>query len=82
MKPPPAPKLLGCILNSSTMMVKTGTATFHHVMPLLTRENNRIPRKLIAVKTAISTIVMMKPVVVTLPCPVPPFAFTLNRPCQ
>ena len=36
-------------------------------MPLLTLENIRMPRKLIAVKMAIRTIVMMKPVVVTLP---------------
>ena len=67
MKPPPAPKLLGWNLNSSTMMVRTGIATFHHVMPALTLENRPMARKLIAVKDAISTIVITKPSPVTLP---------------
>ena len=39
MKPPPAPRLWGLNLNSSTMMVRTGMATFHQVMPALTFEN-------------------------------------------
>ena len=40
MKPPPAPRLLAWNLNSSTMMVRTGMATFHQVMPALTFENS------------------------------------------
>ena len=51
---PPAVKLPGWNLNSSTMMVRTGIATFHQVMVLLTRENMRMARKLTAVNTAIS----------------------------
>ena len=65
MKPTPAVKLPGWNLNSSTMMARTGTATFHHVMTLLTRAKMRMARKLTATKTAISTMVSMKPVVVT-----------------
>jgi len=65
MKPPPAPKLLGWNLNSSTMMARTGIATFHHVMTLLTRAKMRMARKLTATKTAIRMMVSMKPVVVT-----------------
>ena len=76
MKPPPAPRLLGWNLNSSTMMARTGTATFHHVMPALTLENRRMARKLIAVKIAISTIVITKPSPVTF-C-----VLALYRPCQ
>ncbi len=56
-------------------MVRTGIATFHQVMVLLTRANSRTPRKLTAVKMAISTIVAMKPVVVMWP-------WALIRLCQ
>ena len=67
MKPaPPAVKLPGWNLKASTMMVKTGTATFHHVMTLLTRAKMRMARKLTATKTAISTMVSTKPTPVTL----------------
>jgi len=76
LKPPPALKLLGWKWNSRTMMVRTGMATFHQVMPLLTCWNSRIARKLMAVKTAIRTIVKMKPVVVIFPVVV------LKRLCQ
>ena len=66
MKPsPPAVKLPPWNLNSSTMMVRTGTATFHQVMTLLTRAKMRMARKLTATKTAISTIVSTKPTPVT-----------------
>ena len=58
------------------MMVRTGTTTFHHVMVLLTRANVRTARKLIAVKTAISTIVHRKPLVVDTPLA------GLYSPCQ
>ena len=47
-------------------MVRTGIATFHQVMPVLTLVNSRMARKLIAVKIAISTIVSTKPSPVTL----------------
>ncbi len=50
---PPAVKLPGWNLNSSTMMVRTGIATFHQVTTMLTRLNIRMARKLTAVKTAI-----------------------------
>ena len=66
-KPPPALKLPGWNLNSSTMMARHGIATFHHVMPELTLENSPMARKLIAVKIAIRMIVNTKPVPVTLP---------------
>ena len=46
-------------------MVRTGIATFHHVMVLLTREKMRMARKLTATKIAISTMVRMNPVPVT-----------------
>ena len=61
---PPAVKLPGWNWNSSTMMVKTGTATFHQVMVLLTRANWRMARKLTAVNTAISPTVTDKPALV------------------
>ncbi len=57
MKPPCAPKLLAWNLKNSTMMAKTGIATFHHVMPALTLENSLMARKLIAVKIAIRMMV-------------------------
>ncbi len=59
--------MLGWNLNSSTMMVRTGIATFHHVMVLLTLANMRMARKLTAVKIAISTTVTARPVPVILP---------------
>ena len=65
MKPPPALKLPGWNLNSSTMMARIGIATFHQVMPALTRENIRMARKLIAVKMAIRMTVIAKPSPVT-----------------
>ena len=65
MKPPPAVKLPPWNWNSSTMMARTGTATFHHVMTLLTRAKMRMARKLTATKTAISTMVSTKPAPVT-----------------
>ena len=37
--PPPGLKLLAWNLKNSRMMVRTGIATFHHVMVLLTRAN-------------------------------------------
>ena len=58
-------KLPVCQWVSSTMMASTGIATFHHVMTLLTRAKMRMARKLTATKTAISTIVRMKPAPVT-----------------
>ena len=58
-------KLPLCNLISSTMMVRTGTATFHHVMTLLTRAKMRMARKLTATKIAISTMVSTKPAPVT-----------------
>ena len=66
MKLPPAVKLPLCQWNSSTMMARTGTATFHHVMTLLTRAKMRMARKLTATKIAISTMVSTKPTPVTL----------------
>ena len=65
MKPPPALKLPGWNLNASTMMARTGIATFHQVMPELTLENSRMARKLMPVNTAISTTVIAKPRPVT-----------------
>jgi hypothetical protein len=68
MKPaPPAVKLPPLNLKNSTMMARIGMATFHQVMALLTRENRRMARKLTDTMTAISTMVKMKPAVVTLP---------------
>ena len=64
---PPAVKLPLCQWVSSTMMVRTGIATFHHVMMLLTRAKMRMARKLTATKIAISTMVSTKPTPVTLP---------------
>ena len=58
------------------MMASTGIATFHQVMPELTLENWPMARKLIAVKMAISTIVIAKPSPVTFP------VFGSYRPCQ
>ena len=46
-------------------MAKTGMATFHQVIPALTFENSFMPRKLIAVNSAISTTVIAKPSPVT-----------------
>ena len=60
-------KLCGWNLKNKMMMVSTGMATFHQVMPAFTLENRRIARKLTAVKMAIRTIVAMNPVVVTFP---------------
>ena len=57
-------------------------ATFHQVMPELTLLKVCMARKFSAVKIISRTIVITKPSVVTLPCPVPPFALTSNRPCQ
>ena len=64
---PPAVKLPLCQWNASTMMVRTGIATFHQVMTLLTRANIRMARKLTATKIAIRMMVSMKPTPVTLP---------------
>ena len=75
MNPPAGLKLPLWKLKNKMMMVRTGMATFHHVIALLTRANSRTARKLIAVKTAIRMIVMMKPVVVMWPC-------ALSRLCQ
>ena len=46
-------------------MARTGTATFHHVMTLLTRAKMRMAKKLTATKIAISTMVSAKPAPVT-----------------
>ena len=62
---PPAVKLPVCQWVSSTMMARTGIATFHHVMTLLTRAKMRMARKLTATKTAIRTMVSTKPTPVT-----------------
>ena len=70
MNPPdPAdePKLPLWNLNSSTMMVSTGMAIFHHMSPLLTFARYLMPRKFTAVKMTIKTTHMMKPVPVTFP---------------
>ena len=67
-------------LNSSTMMVSTGMATFHQVMPALTLLKMRMARKFSAVKMIRRTTVIAKPSPVTLPFP--PFAVASNRPCQ
>ena len=48
--PPPGLKLPAWKWKNRMMMVRTGMATFHHVMALLTRANSRTARKLIAVK--------------------------------
>ena len=48
--PPPGLKLLPWNLVNKMMMVRTGIATFHHVMTLLTWANSRTARKLIAVR--------------------------------
>ena len=66
MKLPPAVKLLPRNWPSSTMMASTGTATFHHVITLLTRAKMRMARKLTATNAAISTIARTKPLLVTL----------------
>ncbi len=76
MKPPPAPRLLAWNLNARMMIVMTGMATFHQVMPALTFENRRMARKFSAVKAASSTSVITKPSVVTFDL------FALYRPCQ
>src|SRR5215831_11771867 len=73
---PPAVKLAGWNLNSSTMMARTGIATFHQVTTMLTRLNNRIARKLTAVKTAI------RPTVTHRPAPVILSVCALKRPGQ
>ena len=65
--PPPGLKLPPWNLVNKMMMVRTGIATFHHVMTLLTWANSRTARKLIAVKVAISRIVHRKPLVVETP---------------
>jgi hypothetical protein len=67
MKPGLDVKLLPWNLNSSTTMVMTGMATFHQVIAALNLLNRRMAMKFRAVKMAIRRIVMMKPVVVTLP---------------
>ena len=64
---PPALKLAGWNLNSSTMMVRTGIATFHQVMVLLTLAKMRMARKLTAVKIAIRMTVITRPSPVILP---------------
>ena len=58
------------------MMVRTGIAIFHQVMPLLTLLNSRMPRKLIAVKLAMSRMLSQVPRAVTLP------VSALKTPCQ
>jgi hypothetical protein len=63
---PPAVKLPGSNSNMSTMMARIGTATFHHVMTLLTLAKMRMARKLTAVNTAISPTVTTSPVLVIL----------------
>ena len=45
-------------------MASTGTATFHQVTALLVRASLRMPRKLTAVKTAMSTIATAIPLTV------------------
>ena len=57
-------------------------ATFHQVRPELTLLKVFMARKFSAVKITRRTTVIAKPSPVTLPCPVPPFALTSNRPCQ
>ena len=59
--PPPGLKLPAWKWKNRMMMVRTGMATFHHVMALLTRANSRTARKLIAVKMAIRMTVQKKP---------------------
>jgi hypothetical protein len=73
---PPAVKLPGWNLNASTMMARTGTATFHHVITLLTRAKMRMARKLTATKTAI------RMMVTTRPAPVILSVWVLKRPGQ
>ena len=60
-------KLPAWNLKKKMMMVRTGMATFHQVMALLTRANSRTARKLIAVKTAIRMTVQKKPQPVVTP---------------
>ena len=64
---PPAVKLAGWNLNSSTMMATIGIATFHHVMVLFTLAKMRMARKLTAVKTAIRITVTTRPTPVIFP---------------
>jgi hypothetical protein len=52
-------------IDSSTMIVSTGTPTFHHVAVLFVLASQRTPRKLIAVNTAISPIAIAMPVPVS-----------------
>ena len=61
MKPPCEPKLLPLNWVNSTMMARTGIATFHHVMPALILLNMRMAKKLSPVKIASSTTVIAKP---------------------
>ena len=70
MNPPDAadePKLPPWNLNSSTMMVRTGIAIFHHMSPLLMFDSHLMPTKFSPVKRIIRTTQAMKPVVVTFP---------------
>src|SRR5580700_2817117 len=73
---PPTSMLLLLNLNARMMMARTGIATFHHVMAELTRLNSLTARKLMAVNSAIRTIVITKPIPVTLP------VVESYRPCQ
>ena len=65
LKPFAAVKFLAwkCVA-ASTMIVRTGTATFHHVAALFVVASLRTPRKFTAVKIAISTIATATPLVV------------------
>ncbi len=70
MNPPDAedePKLPPWNLNSSTMIVSTGMAIFHHMIVLFVCASSRMPRKFSAVKMTIKMMHITKPVLVTLP---------------
>src|SRR3954447_13277503 len=49
----------------NTRITRSGTATFHEVATLLVRDSSRIPRKLMAVSSAISKTATTKPLVVS-----------------
>jgi len=68
LKPSAAVKLLlWKFVIASTKIVRRGTATFHQVMALLALASIRMPRKLIATKTAMSTTAAAMPEWVSTP---------------
>jgi hypothetical protein len=62
-----------CVAARATI-ASTGTATFHQVAALFVRASLRTPRKLMAVKTAMSPMATSRPVAVSTCCP--PWSFS------